>query len=680
MMFVYLMAILITSFWALRMIGEKRWLWEKSPLDLPLLIFLIANVLSTIFSIDPHTSIFGYYSRLNGGLLSLICYLLLFWAFMANFPREKIRHFLGAIVLGGFLVSLWAIPEHFGIDPSCRILVETWSADCWVQDVQARVFATLGQPNWLAAYLGMIIPVSLGLTLLEKKTWLKLFYLLASTSMTLAFIFTYSRGGMLGLVVGMGLFGALLLVGKRKISWPHLNSSWKYLVGFGLIGVVFALVFGTAFNKPLNLFPPKPSSESSTPSTPSNPSAGGTQLEAGGTESGKIRLIVWQGALDIWKAYPLVGSGVETFAQSYYQFRPQEHNSITEWDFLYNKAHNEYLNYLATTGAFGFLSYLLVIATFLFYTFLKLWQSAPYYRVVIGGLLAGYLVYLVQNFFGFSVVMIALLFYLYPAIVFKLLPAQEEISLLAKFRNRFITFFKIPSALTNFKVETQTSLLFTGVLLITSVLLFGLFRVYSADLKFTDGFKSEGGSSWETSKYLIEQALILNPLEPFYMSELGYVNAVMATQALTDEEGQKLAEEAQKWAIKATKVSPYSLSYQRSLVRVYTELMDQYPGLEDKTVQAAKKTVELAPTEPAVRYNLAALYTKLGRFPEAITEFKKVTELKPDYREAYLGLARSYEANKDRDQAIEVYKEMRKRFPQETEAKIKLKEWTGSED
>ncbi|MDO8734650.1 MAG: O-antigen ligase family protein, partial [Elusimicrobiota bacterium] len=44
----------------------------------------------------------------------------------------------------------------------------------------------------------------------------------------------------------------------------------------------------------------------------------GTQLENGGTESGQIRLIVWKGALEVFKHYPIFGSGVETFAYSYY--------------------------------------------------------------------------------------------------------------------------------------------------------------------------------------------------------------------------------------------------------------------------------------------------------------------------------------------------------------------------
>ncbi|MBF8303332.1 MAG: efflux transporter, family, subunit [Candidatus Dadabacteria bacterium] len=72
-------------------------------------------------------------------------------------------------------------------------------------------------------------------------------------------------------------------------------------------------------------------------------------------------------ALEIAKANPIFGTGVETFAYSYYQYRPVEHNNTSEWDFLYNKAHNEYLNYLATTGIVGFVSYISIIVMFLFW-------------------------------------------------------------------------------------------------------------------------------------------------------------------------------------------------------------------------------------------------------------------------------------------------------------------------
>ena len=65
--------------------------------------------------------------------------------------------------------------------------------------------------------------------------------------------------------------------------------------------------------------------------------------------------------------YPLFGTGVETFAYSYNFVRPLTHNLTSEWDYVYNKAHNEYFNYLATTGFIGLISYLFIDNCFYMY-------------------------------------------------------------------------------------------------------------------------------------------------------------------------------------------------------------------------------------------------------------------------------------------------------------------------
>ena len=55
------------------------------------------------------------------------------------------------------------------------------------------------------------------------------------------------------------------------------------------------------------------------PTPPPSPVSNG---EFGGTDSSKIRLLVWRGAIDIWLHNPIFGSGLETYAFAYYQYRP----------------------------------------------------------------------------------------------------------------------------------------------------------------------------------------------------------------------------------------------------------------------------------------------------------------------------------------------------------------------
>jgi O-antigen ligase len=123
------------------------------------------------------------------------------------------------------------------------------------------------------------------------------------------------------------------------------------------------------------------------------------------------------------------GTGVETFAYAYYQYKPAGHNLTSEWDYLYNKAHNEYLNYLATTGAFGLGTYLLFLIGVAVVSAIslikkKLEPSHGFDQkttlILILGLGSGWVSILVSNFFGFSVVIMNIFLFLFPMFILML--------------------------------------------------------------------------------------------------------------------------------------------------------------------------------------------------------------------------------------------------------------------
>ena len=116
MYFVYLLTALITIFHLINVFQKKAPFRRKTFLDIPLLLFFVSQAISTFYSIDPHTSFFGYYSRLNGGLLSLICYLLLYFILSVYLDSDFKKNIINFSLLSAFLVSIYAIAEHFGID------------------------------------------------------------------------------------------------------------------------------------------------------------------------------------------------------------------------------------------------------------------------------------------------------------------------------------------------------------------------------------------------------------------------------------------------------------------------------------------------------------------------------------------------------------------------------------
>ena len=150
----YLLTVIIIGAWLIKMTASKKIIFQRTPLDVGVLLFLFSQIASTIFSIDRHTSLFGYYSRFNGGLFSIISYILLYYAFVSNMNKKQALFSILYSLFSATLVAIYGILEHFGIDEKY-----------WVQAVRLRVFSTLGQPNWLAEYLVGLMPMTWALAL-----------------------------------------------------------------------------------------------------------------------------------------------------------------------------------------------------------------------------------------------------------------------------------------------------------------------------------------------------------------------------------------------------------------------------------------------------------------------------------------------------------------------------------
>src|SRR5258706_4811765 len=234
MLFVYALTIIIAGAWGVKTFQEKKFEIAKTPLDLPLFLFLASQIISTFTSIDRHTSLWGYYSRFHGGLASTICYIVLFYAFITHFAGQvhAIKKVLLTILATAIITSPYAILEHFGIDQHV-----------WVQDVQNRVFSTLGQPNWLSAYLVAILPLALFGTVQTKNTFQKILYGLLSALFLVVILFTRSQSG-------IGATAVILTAFIIIISFQYKKKI--LLLGLALLVIAVLIFKGAAVQKTLH--------------------------------------------------------------------------------------------------------------------------------------------------------------------------------------------------------------------------------------------------------------------------------------------------------------------------------------------------------------------------------------------------------------------------------------------
>jgi len=672
MLTVYALTAIIVGAWGVKkMILGRRVIFRRSFWDIPLLIFLISQFLSFFFSIDRHTSFWGYYSRFNGGLLSIICYLLLYWAFVSNInnPLFIIRNSLFTATL----VATYGIAEHFGVD-----------AKYWVQDVKNRVFSTLGQPNWLAAWLVGLAPLTWGFALLNYESRIMnygkskfpkpiIHYSLFIIHFT-CLLFTRSRSGLLGLGTAFLVFWSLTFAlnrGKwKKIFQPFLIFTFSILL--------FAFVFGRDWVpgvKQISSLTKKRicvilSNCQQRPAISDQQSATSDQQSAITliSESGDIRKVVWKGAVEIWRHYPIFGTGPETFAYSYYWYRPREHNDLSEWDFLYNKAHNEYLNYAATTGSFGLLAYIFLIGSFLLWSVKKIRIMNHESRIkeknhnslfiIHYSLFSGFFSIIVTNFFGFSVVSVQLLFFLFPAFAVSLESHPENTP-------------EKPKAISPPKRQIIL------IIFATLYFIFYIFKYWRADAFFSSGEKLNQWEYYDAAFNFLQQAVKLRSCEPIYHDKLAWSAANLAV--LTSQQGATLSGQFTELALKesdrALKTSPYNLNFWKTRAKIGFKLATLDPKSYQLALQALLRGAELAPTDPRIKYNLALVYLTLGQNEQAIKTLEETIQLKPNYEDPRYALASIYEQTGEKQKAKEQLEYILKYInPASKKAKEKLEQ------
>ena len=350
---------------------KRRIVW----FSLPVFLFFAVNAVSTVFSVHTYTSFWGYYTRFNDGLFSLIVFLAIYFV-CRNWTDEALTARLIKIsALTVIPVSIVGIFQHYSLGSGF--------------DAVDRVFSTFGQPNWLAQYLAMLLPIILYFAVIGSWVVWGVIFILGFACLW----FTFSVSGILGFILAIILFFVVLAY-KKILNKKSLVKPFSVLVFCAIFALANA---GLYQNKVQDMLKDLKLSLKNI-STVYAQSEDGHSL----SDPGFIRLGLWKGALELFKSSPkiiFIGTGPETFPYAFQKFRPESLNYSSEWNYVFNKPHNYYLETLTETGIFGLAVYLWLI--------IKLLKKAPFYIIpAITG-------FLVTNTFGWPVTETALLFWIW---------------------------------------------------------------------------------------------------------------------------------------------------------------------------------------------------------------------------------------------------------------------------
>jgi tetratricopeptide (TPR) repeat protein len=214
---------------------------RREPFLLPVLLLAAVYALSTALSVAPRTSLWGSYQRLQG-LFSFYAYLALFLAVRTALRRpEQWQRLEYTVILTSVPIALYGLLQRFQLDPLP-----------WGGDTTTRVASNLGNAIFIAAYLIMVVPLTLARlietlrrladaaagTVADALTAGALFFVLVVQ--LAAIVFSQSRGPWLGLAAGGYVFLLLGLTALRQratVAGPLRGREALTAAGMGLAGL-----------------------------------------------------------------------------------------------------------------------------------------------------------------------------------------------------------------------------------------------------------------------------------------------------------------------------------------------------------------------------------------------------------------------------------------------------------
>ncbi|NTV51943.1 MAG: tetratricopeptide repeat protein [Candidatus Firestonebacteria bacterium] len=615
-----ILTVAMLGLWLIRILAARRFEFRRTPLDVPILVWVGLEIFSSLHSVSGYVSWLGEYENFRG-LLTNLNYAALFYL-CVNFirTREQIDRLLFTVVLAGLLTTAYGIAQFFGID------FIAWNP---TSVSQGRYFASMGNPNFLAAYLAMVMPLLVVFFVETTSSFKRLLLFLSFIAMFLCLLGTWSRGGFMGLIgalLVLAVFGvqkilqhyqALSLaknqtLGKTLRAEFGQNKLWISLLGatLGLL-ILISATFGQ--NHMIRL--------------------ANSVLHF--SETIRVsRLHIWVPALNMIKANPVFGTGLDTFKTVFPRYATTAFAAIDGANVASRTAHNEILQVLATQGIVGFL-----IVGWLTLLILKNWRTAYFKhrqgwkdRLLLFGLLGAWTAYSIQNVFSFGVAVIDTFYWLVLALIILLQTTPEEQPLLAPAQ----TPDPAPKPLFQSLLRYRPALVFM-IVLGAGYFTWKAYSIAYADYMYNLGtlYRLQGYTDQAVQTF--SKAAEIFPIEVKYQVYKGLAFEEKAKVTTDAEQQKKLIRQAIAAYAEGLRLNPKNAYYLGNLGRAYglaSEMEKNQPDYYAQAVNYSQRAIEQAPVTVLFYQNLAFLYISHGDetgFTRVLDNLAKVSPLEASH-------------------------------------------------
>ncbi|MFT5197247.1 MAG: hypothetical protein ACI85U_004288, partial [Candidatus Promineifilaceae bacterium] len=247
-------AVMMICVWLIRFVDGRGWeklsqfsfrnpesVWRK-PFVLPMMAIAIIYLISTFFSVTPAVSWAGSYQRLQGTYTTL-SYIVIFFIMAATMRDEnQIHRIVTTAIIISIPVSLYGMLQRIGLDPLP-----------WGGNTVTRIAGHMGNAIFLAAWLIMVTPLTLSRIISSFTNILSdeelniadiirsSIYIFALAIQLMAIYWTFSRGPLLGLLVGIFAFVTIFLVALRNMDQDKQKFSRRDLF-YSSLGLIIGFV------------------------------------------------------------------------------------------------------------------------------------------------------------------------------------------------------------------------------------------------------------------------------------------------------------------------------------------------------------------------------------------------------------------------------------------------------
>ncbi|MDO8655033.1 MAG: hypothetical protein Q7R48_01235 [bacterium] len=586
--------------------GEMRlrFTWQ-----LPLLAaFLVVGIASTVFSLWPAASFWGFPLDITNSLLTQILFVCFAFLVMNAFSETKqLFRLLFVALVSAAVACLFAGAQIF---QAFSFLPFAFA--------KTPLFNTIGNPNGVAVIAAVLLPLTLVLAFISKLLLRTILWMIVAVFFATLVFVQFSTAWLVlisGLLVLLA-FGMLNMRKRKEFGWVSLP------MGFLVFSLFFLLV-------PMQL-----------PGIP--------QLPPEVSPS-------WQGELSIigqtFKERALLGSGPGTFVFDYSKFHSPALNQTMFWGTRFSAGAAQVLDIAATSGGLGIAVFIALVAMTLFVSCRKLFgsnlESGQNISWMMGlGMTASFAAMVVS-------------FTLYQANFTTWFAFWLLLGGLGMFASREIKVSLAPPSL----MSVASSFTFLLVLVFGLGLVFVGGQKYAAELYYMKSATLAQQGDVEGSIGSLQTALRLNPGVDLYWRDiaqlfLARVGVIGKDESLSPEQKQQQTQVAINNAAtavrNATTVAVANVANWNVQGSVYQNLL-AVAGAKDLAIQAYEQATKLEPASPFAWGELGRVYAlfadqastpatlKDESLQKALENLDRAIQLKSDYAPAHFLKAAAYE-------------------------------------